>query len=84
MARTNVTDAGLATIATWPNLVRLDLSRTAVTSAGVAQLAPLKKLEALNLSQTKVDADGLAAVRKFAALKEVWAFDSAAEPAAMP
>jgi len=84
LARTKVTDAGLAVIATWPNLARLDLSRTAVTSAGLARLASLAKLEALNLSQTQVDAAGLAAVRQLPALKEVWAFDTVAEPAGVP
>lgn len=84
LARTKVTDAGLAAIATWQNLARLDLSRTTVTSAGLGQLASLAKLEALNLSQTQVDAVGVAAVRALPALKEVWAFDTAAEPAAAP
>lgn len=81
LSRTKVTDAGLAAIATWPNLARLDLSRTAVTSAGVAQLTPLAKLETLNLSQTKVAADGLAAVRALPALKQLWVFGSPAESA---
>lgn len=84
LARTKVTDAGLAAVATWQNLTRLDLSRTEVTSAGLEHLASLAKLEALNLSQTKVDAVGVAVVRAFPAIKEVWAFDTAAEPAAMP
>jgi len=84
LARTKVTDTGLAAIATWKNLRRLDLSRTTVTSTGLAHLAPLTKLEALNLSQTKVDSSGLVTVRALPALKEVWAFDTAAEPAAVP
>lgn len=81
LARTQVTDAGLAAVGTWKNLARLDLSRTAVTSAGIAQLAPLAKLETINLSQTKVTADGVATARTLPALKQVWAFGTPAEPA---
>ncbi len=82
LARTKVTDAGLASIGTWQNLAQLDLARTAVTSTGVARLASLAKLESLNLSETKVDGAGVAAVRALPALKKVWAFGTAAEPVA--
>jgi hypothetical protein len=82
LARTKVTDAGLASIGTWKNLMRLDLARTAVTSAGVARLAGLTKLEAINLSETKVDGAGVVAVRALPRLKTVWAFGTAAEPVA--
>jgi hypothetical protein len=81
LARTKVTDRGMAAVGTWTNLVRLDLVRTAVTSAGVAKLALLAKLESLNLSETKVDSAGVAAARAWPALKSVWAFGTAAEPA---
>lgn len=81
LARTKVTDAGLASVATWKNLIHLDLARTAVTSAGLTQLAPLAKLETLNLSQTKIDASGLATAHALPALKQVWAFGTPAEPA---
>jgi hypothetical protein len=82
LARTKVTDAGMKTIGTFQNLVRLDLARTAVTSGGVAKLAALTKLESLNLSETKVDSAGVEAARALPALKNLWAFGSMAEPAA--
>ena len=82
LARTKVTDEGMKTVGTFQNLARLDLARTVVTSAGVAKLASLTKLEALNLSETKVDATGVATVRTLPALKNLWAFGTAAEPAA--
>ncbi len=81
LARTHVTDAGMAALAKFLNLLRLDLARTAVTSSGVAQLAPLVKLESLNLSETKVDSAGLERARTWSALKKVWVFGTAAEPA---
>ena len=78
LARTKVTDRGLTALGTWTNLVRLDLSHTAVTSAGLAALGPLAKLEAANLTATKVDEVGLAHLRALPALRQVWAFDTAA------
>lgn len=82
LARTKVTDAGMAAVAAWTNLVRLDLSRTAVSSAGVLKLSPLAKLESLNLSETKVDGAGVATLRSYPALKKLWVFHSAAEEVA--
>ena len=82
LGRTKVSDAGLAAVSTFTNLLRLDLAHTAVTSAGVAKLTSLTKLESLNLSETKVDGVGLAVVRALPALKKGWVFGTAAEPAA--
>lgn len=74
LARTKVTDAGLATIGRWENLRRLDLTRTTITSAGLAGLQPLKKLEALNLTNTAVDDAGVAQLKALPALQRVWVF----------
>lgn len=62
LARTKITDAGLASIGTWQNLRRLDLTQTGVTSAGAAKLEKLGHLEYLNFTDTSVDA---ATVEKF-------------------
>lgn len=72
LARTRITDAGLATLGKWGNLRALDLTRTAVTSGGLAGLVALPHLEALNLTDTAVDDAGLAAVRALPALKRIW------------
>ena len=69
LARTKITDAGLRTLAKFPNLRALDLTRTAITSAGLAPLAGLKNLEALNLTDTPVDDAGLAKLKSAPALK---------------
>ena len=74
LARTKVTDAGLAAIAGFANLRTLDLTRTAVTSAGLGRLVPLKKLETLNLTSTAVDDDGVAQLKGLPALKQTWLF----------
>jgi len=42
------------------------------------------KLKALNLSQTKIDSAGLVLASTFPELKQVWTFDTTAEPAAAP
>jgi mono/diheme cytochrome c family protein len=79
LARTKITDASAATIATWTNLRALDLSRTALTSAAMDPLVRLGKLEWLNLSSTRVDAAGVERLKTLPSLHRVWAF---AEPPA--
>lgn len=74
LARTLVTDAGLASVGRWTNLRSLDLSRTNVTGQGVTALAGLTRLEALNLTESAVDADGIARARALPALRRLWAF----------
>lgn len=74
LARTKVTDAGLKSLAAFPNLRSLDLTRTAVTSDGLAALAGLQRLEAINLTETAVDDRGVARLRSLPALKRLWLF----------
>ena len=74
LARTPVTDAGLAAVGRWANLRSLDLSRTRVSSQGMVALAGLSRLEALNLTDSAVDAAGIETVRAFPALRRLWAF----------
>ncbi len=81
LARTRVTDAGLATLATFPNLRAIDLTRTKVTSVGVKALVPLAKLEALNLTDTSVDATAQDTLRTLPSLRRIWLFGTAASPA---
>ncbi|MFM8619660.1 MAG: c-type cytochrome domain-containing protein [Opitutaceae bacterium] len=72
LARTRVTDAGLAALASWENLRAVDLTRTAVTSAGLAPLARLRLLETLNLTDTAVDDSGVAPLRAVPSLRRLW------------
>lgn len=76
LARTKITDAGLASLAACTNLRVLDLTRTAVTSAGLARLAPLQHLESINLTSTTVDDAGVTILRQLPALKKTWLFDT--------
>jgi hypothetical protein len=74
LARTRVTDTGMAEVGRWANLVHLDLTHTRVTSEGVARLASLGRLETLNLTQTRVDSRGIALAEKMPMVRKVWAF----------
>jgi uncharacterized membrane protein len=76
LARTDITDQGLLSIAAFSNLRFLDISHTAVTSAGVKSLATLDKLESLNLTETKVTQDGVAELRTKPSVKRIYLFDS--------
>ncbi len=76
LARTKITDAGLATLGTLANLRVLDLTRTAVTSAGLGKLVTLKQLESINLTSTEVDDAGVAQLKPLPALKKTWVFDT--------
>lgn len=84
LARTNVTDAGLAALAKFENLRALDLTGTSVTSAGLPALKELKKLEVLNLTGTAVDESGVEHVKTLPALRRLWLFGTKAEAAAVP
>lgn len=81
LARTRITDAAMASVATWPNLRVLDLSRTAVTPAGIKALAGLQKLEWINVSSTRVDESAVGDLRKLPTIRRVWAFS---EPPVSP
>lgn len=77
LARTKVTDAGLATIGKMTNLERLHLENTAVTDAGLAQLSGLTKLEYLNLYGTKVTDAGIAKLAANKGLKKLFVWQTA-------
>ena len=74
LARTRVSDKGLATLGSWANLQRLDLTRTGVTRAGVSCLAPLRRLGYLNLTETKVDIGGAEISAMLPSVRRVWAY----------
>ena len=72
LAGTRVTDAGLASLAAMPHLVRLHLERTAVTDAGLESVASLTNLRYLNLYGTAVTDTGLEALRRLPELKQLY------------
>ena len=78
LARTKITDAGLAALVAFTNLRALDLTRTPVTSAGLATLTRLKKIESLNLTSTPADAAVVTRLRAQPTLKKLWTFDTPA------
>lgn len=75
MARTPVTDAGLAAVATWANLRLLDLSHTAITSKGLGPIARLKHLESINLTETSADPASIAQLSRMPTLKHIYSFN---------
>ena len=76
LARSKVTDAGLASAAAMTNLERLHLENTSITDAGVAKLAGLKNLEYLNLYATKVTDAGIAKLATATGLRKLFVWQT--------
>ncbi|MFN8582947.1 MAG: c-type cytochrome domain-containing protein, partial [Gemmatimonadaceae bacterium] len=72
LSGTQVTDAGLVTLARMPNLTRLSLGNTTVGDAGLQHLAGLAHLEYLNLYGTRVSDSGLGALRALVGLRVLY------------
>lgn len=72
LARSNVSDEWLATVAKFENLTRLQLEKTTISDTGVAKLADLKHLESLNLYGTNVTNASLPNIQKMEGLKRVY------------
>lgn len=72
LARTKVSDAGLAHLGGLTHLNRLHLEGTAIGDSGVAHLAGLANLEYLNLYGTKVTDAGLVHLAKLGKLKSLY------------
>lgn len=81
LARTKVTDAGLATLAGMKNLTRLHLENTGISDGGLVHLAGLSRLEYLNLYNTRVTDAGLARLHGLKSLKKLYLWQSQATPA---
>lgn len=77
LARTKVTDAGLAQLKPFKELRRLHLENTGVGDAGLSHLAGLDKLEYLNLYGTSVTDSGLGSVTKLKNLKKLYLWQTA-------
>lgn len=72
VARTQVTDASLGTIAKMKNLTTLRLELTGVTDAGLEHLGELENLQYLNLYGTKVTDAGLDKLSGLKKLKRLY------------
>jgi Planctomycete cytochrome C/Leucine Rich repeat len=76
LARSQVTDAGLATLAKMTGLERLHLENTKVTDAGIAKLGALASLEYLNLYGTKTTDAGIAKLEGAKGLKKLYVWQT--------
>lgn len=76
LARTQVTDKGLAHVAGMSNLTRLHLENTTVTDAGLDSLKGLSNLEYLNLYGTQVSDAGLEKLAGLKNLKKVFVWQT--------
>ncbi len=72
LARTKVTDAGLATLSGMTGLKELHLENTAITDAGLDHLKGLAALEYLNLYGTKVTDAGIQKLAGLSKLKALY------------
>jgi len=71
LQRTEITDAGLQTIAELASLESLNLAGTGIDGRGLVHLASLTKLQHLDLSETKVEPERLQALGAMTALRTV-------------
>lgn len=76
LARSQVTDAGLDTIAKMVHLGRLHLENTKVTDAGLVKLGALRELEYLNLYGTKVTDAGIGKLEGAKGLKKLFVWQT--------
>lgn len=76
LARTSVTDAGLARIAAMPQLRRLSVANTSIGDAGVDALGAPPRLESCNVYGSKVTDAGVARLAEWPSLAKVFAFST--------
>lgn len=76
LSGTRVSDAGLARLAAFSHLARLNVSRTAISDAGLDAIARLTALEYLNLYATDVSDAGLARLARLAKLQRLYVWQT--------
>lgn len=77
LARTAVTDEGLAALGRFQNLRRLDLAHTRVTAGGLKHLTSLARLETLNLVGTATNDEAWASLRQLPGLLRIHTYGTA-------
>ncbi|MCF3110841.1 hypothetical protein LL912_18800 [Niabella sp. CC-SYL272] len=70
----NINDEGLAVIAKFTHLTRLQLANTKITDEGLSQLRSLKQLQVLNLVGTAVTEKGLASLKELKSLRTLYLY----------
>ncbi|MCD2424108.1 hypothetical protein LQ567_15115 [Niabella pedocola] len=78
----NITDEGLAVIAKFTHLTRLQLANTKITDAGLAQLRSLQQLQVLNLVGTGITEKGLASLKELKSLRALYLYKTGVGTAA--
>jgi uncharacterized membrane protein/mono/diheme cytochrome c family protein len=81
LARSNVTDAGVASLKGFEALESLRLDSSGVGDAALACVAAMPRLKVLNVHTTKVSDAGLAMLNQARALERVYAWNSQVTPA---
>lgn len=81
LARTQISDEALATIASMTRLARLDLRRTDITDAGIARLRDLEDLRYLNLYGTGVTDSVVVTLGRLSRLDAVYLWQTKVTPA---
>ncbi len=76
LARSQITDGGIATLSKMTALERLHLENTKVTDAGIAKLGALATLEYLNLYGTKTTDAGIAKLEGAKALRKLYVWQT--------
>lgn len=79
LAKSAITDAGLAQIGAMPNLERLRLDGTMAGDAGLSALGALPRLESINLVGSKVTGASAAWIASQSALKRVYVWQTAVD-----
>ncbi len=64
LSRTNVTDVGMASLVSLPNLKTLYLGGTRITDAAIPHLSKLAACQTLDLYGTKITPEGERALKK--------------------
>ncbi|WP_430908894.1 DUF2231 domain-containing protein [Maribacter sp. 2-571] len=76
LARNDIADEWLSTVATFTNLTRLQLEKTPVSDKGVERLKGLRHLESLNLYGTQVTDGCLPIIQTLPGLQRVYLWDT--------
>ncbi|MCX6866910.1 MAG: hypothetical protein NTV46_11980 [Verrucomicrobia bacterium] len=76
LQQTKVTDAGLAALAPFVKLRKLQLQNTGITDAGLAHLRQLSELEVVNLYGTGATDDGLQSLTSLKHLQKIYLWQS--------
>ena len=80
LARTGITDKGIATLEKYPLLTRLHLENTSISDAATVHLSKLSNLEYLNLYATQVSDVSVPYLQKIDQLKKIFLWQTKITP----